>query len=57
MVVSWHNPDAHYDSLILAGDVGGTNTNLAIVGESNGVFTIILEVFHIWPLHESLHSQ
>ena len=44
MVVSWHNPDAHYDSLILAGDVGGTNTNLAIVGESNGVFTIILEV-------------
>jgi glucokinase len=44
MQIKWLNPDSTFSNLILAGDIGGTNSNLALVGESNGVYTIILEV-------------
>ena len=44
MQIKWLNSDSLFNKLILAGDVGGTNTNLALVGESNGKFTIIIEV-------------
>ncbi|HEX2955575.1 MAG TPA: glucokinase [Chitinispirillaceae bacterium] len=44
MKIKWLNPDSTFSNLILAGDIGGTNSNLALVGESNGVYTIILEV-------------
>ena len=40
----WLSSDFNHDRFILAGDIGGTNTNLAIVGESKGKFTIILEI-------------
>ncbi len=45
METKWLNPDGKvdYDCLILAGDVGGTNTNLALVGEKKGKFSIIME--------------
>jgi glucokinase len=39
----WHNKDAAFDRLVLAGDIGGTNTNLALVGVKNGKFTIVVE--------------
>lgn len=32
-----------YDLMILAGDIGGTNTNLALVGKKGGSFTILAE--------------
>jgi len=46
MQIKWHNPDAVFSTLILAGDIGGTNSNLALVGESGGTYTIILEVVY-----------
>ena len=39
----WLNPDAKFDRLVLAGDIGGTNTNLGLVGYKDGKFTLILE--------------
>jgi glucokinase len=50
MQIKWLNPDVAFKNLILSGDVGGTNTNLALVGESSGVYTIILEI--IFPSSE-----
>ena len=44
MEVKWPNSDFNHDRFIIAGNVGGTNTNLAIVGEKKGKFTIVLEV-------------
>jgi glucokinase len=32
-----------YDLVVLAGDIGGTNTNLALLGEKNGAFTILFD--------------
>ncbi|MBN2375996.1 MAG: glucokinase [Sedimentisphaerales bacterium] len=45
MQTKWLNTDGKvdYDYLILAGDIGGTNTNLALVGEKDGNFSIIME--------------
>ena len=43
MKTIWMNEGAEYDLLIMAGDVGGTNTNLAMVGEKDGKFNILLE--------------
>ncbi len=43
MNVKWLNPKAAFDKLILAGDIGGTHTNLGLVGFKNGKFTLILE--------------
>jgi glucokinase len=44
MEVKWLSNDFSHDRIIIAGDVGGTNANLAIVGEKKGKFTIILEI-------------
>jgi glucokinase len=32
-----------YDVVVLAGDVGGTNTNLALIGKKGGTFTLIMD--------------
>ncbi|MDR3000527.1 MAG: glucokinase [Fibromonadaceae bacterium] len=50
MKLKWHNKDAGFDRLVLAGDIGGTNTNLALVGVKNGKFTIVVEA--IFPSGE-----
>jgi glucokinase len=46
MEIKWLSGETSFDKLVLAGDIGGTNTNLAIVGEKAGKFTIILEVVY-----------
>lgn len=46
MDIRWLNPDAPFDKLILAGDIGGTNTNLGLVGYKDGKFTLILETIY-----------
>ena len=43
MEIVWRNPEAAFERLVLAGDVGGTNTNLALVGETGGRFVIVVE--------------
>jgi len=43
MEVKWLSEDFDQETLILAGDVGGTNTNLAVVGKKDGKYTIIVE--------------
>jgi glucokinase len=43
MEAKWFSTNTDYNTLILAGDIGGTNTNLALVGEKNGHFQILLE--------------
>ena len=43
MEIKWLNPDAKFERLVLAGDIGGTNTNLGLVGYQGGKFTLILE--------------
>ncbi|MBI9015915.1 MAG: glucokinase [Phycisphaerae bacterium] len=43
MQINFHATDKQFDRLILAGDIGGTNTNLAIVGQCDSEFVIILE--------------
>jgi glucokinase len=32
-----------YDVVVLAGDIGGTNTNLALIGKKGGTFTLLLD--------------
>jgi len=32
-----------YDLVVLAGDIGGTNTNLALIGKKGGTFTVAFE--------------
>jgi len=32
-----------YDVVVLAGDIGGTNTNLALIGKKGGTFTLIAD--------------
>ena len=48
--IKWLNKDAAFDRLVLAGDIGGTNTNLALVGQKNGKLTIIVEA--VFPSRE-----
>ncbi len=43
METKWFSTNTNYSTLILAGDIGGTNTNLAMVSEKNGKFTILME--------------
>ncbi len=43
METNWLSSDFKQDKIILAGDIGGTNTNLAIVGEKTNKYTIILK--------------
>jgi glucokinase len=33
MEINWLSSDFNHNKIILAGDIGGTNTNLALVGE------------------------
>lgn len=62
MEMKWLSTNFNQDQFILAGDIGGTNTNLAIVGVKNGKFTIILECVYkssevhdlVAPLQETL---
>jgi glucokinase len=32
-----------YDVVVLAGDIGGTNTNLALIGKKGGTFTLLMD--------------
>jgi len=48
--IKWLNKDAAFDRLVLAGDIGGTNTNLALVGEKSGKLTIVVEA--VFPSRE-----
>jgi len=43
MEINWLSSDFNYDKIILAGDIGGTNTNLALVGEKANKYTILLK--------------
>ncbi len=43
MKLKWQNKDASFDRLVLAGDIGGTNTNLALVGIKGEKLTIVVE--------------
>jgi len=44
MKVNWFiEEDRSWEHLIIAGDVGGTNTNIAVVGKKGSAFDIILE--------------
>jgi glucokinase len=60
MEVEWLGSHINYACLILAGDIGGTNTTLALVGEKQGSYTIIARFKYrsneisglIEPLHE-----
>jgi glucokinase len=62
--IKWLNKDAAFDRLVLAGDIGGTNTNLALVGKKNGKLTIVVEAVFpsceitglTEPIRELLHT-
>ena len=41
--VDWKTKRRDYESITLAGDIGGTNTNIAFVGQTNGDFEVIVE--------------
>jgi glucokinase len=41
--IEWRSEDFVQDNIILVGDIGGTNTNLAVLGEKKGKFTMIVE--------------
>jgi glucokinase len=43
MEVKWLSEDFAQDRVIVACDIGGTNTNLALVGQKKGSFTILVE--------------
>lgn len=44
MDIKWREESFAWDNLYLAGDIGGTNTNLALVGKKGNSFGIIVEV-------------
>ncbi|MBN2534879.1 MAG: glucokinase [Spirochaetales bacterium] len=46
MEIKWFGSNYDYDTLILSGDIGGTNANLALVGEKAGKYTIIVKCSH-----------
>jgi glucokinase len=43
MEANWMNKNFNFDEYILAGDIGGTNTSLALVGRKGSSFTIMLK--------------
>lgn len=43
MRTTWHSQETEFSRYVLAGDIGGTNSNLAVVGERDGVFTLLVE--------------
>jgi glucokinase len=45
----WMTENCSYDRIILAGDVGGTNTNIAFLGNTGKDFTIIMECVFSTP--------
>lgn len=46
----WHNEAWQGEPVILAGDIGGTNANLALVAKRDGRFDILLEM--VFPSNE-----
>lgn len=46
VTIKWLHKTADFKTLILAGDIGGTNSNIAVVGKSSNKFTIILECIY-----------
>ncbi len=43
METNWLSSDFKQDRIILAGDIGGTNTTLAVVGEKKSKYTLIVK--------------
>jgi glucokinase len=43
METNWLSSDFKQDRIILAGDIGGTNTTLAVVGQKKSKYTLILK--------------
>ena len=43
MDLKWCNPEAEFERLVLAIDVGGTNTNIGLVAYKEGKFTLVLK--------------
>jgi glucokinase len=43
METNWLSSDFKHDRIILAGDIGGTNTTLAVVGQKKSKYTLILK--------------
>ena len=43
METNWLSSDFKHDRIILAGDIGGTNTTLALVGKNKSKYTLILK--------------
>lgn len=43
MELKWCNPDAEFERLVLAIDVGGTNTNIGLVACKEGKFTLVMK--------------
>lgn len=43
MRITWHSAHTDYNSIILAGDIGGTNSDFALVGASNGRLEFIAQ--------------
>lgn len=50
MRATWHSTETDFSRLVLAGDIGGTNSNLALLGERDGHFTLLLEC--VFPSQE-----
>jgi len=46
MEAKWLSNNFDYEKIILSGDLGGTNANLALVGKSEGKYTIIVEYIY-----------
>lgn len=47
---TWHSTETDFNRLLLAGDIGGTNSNLALVGERDGQYALLLEC--VYPSQE-----
>ena len=63
MDLKWCNPEAEFERLVLAIDVGGTNTNIGLVAYKEGKFTLVLKADYASgnlsgleaPITETLH--
>jgi glucokinase len=49
METKWLHKDFNFEEVILSGDIGGTNTNLALVGRNKDKFTIIMKSVYKSP--------
>lgn len=54
MEIKWLQPEAPFEKLILAGDIGGTNTNLGLVGVFQGRHTLLMETIFSSPSLDGL---